>query len=139
MARNHHRLPFEGPIVEIETRIAQLESAADKSAEVVEEIRRLRRELTDVTRKVFSELTPWETVQVARHQERPQTADYLELVFDEFVELHGDKAFGDDRALVTGFAKLDQYKVMVCGHQKGRTLKERSASYFGCAHPEGYR
>jgi len=139
MARNSYRLPFEGPIVEIEARIEQLEKLPEKSVEAVEEIRRLKRELTDVIRKVYSELTPWETVQVARHQERPQTTDYLELVFDEFVELHGDKAFGDDRALRTGFAKLDQYKVMVVGHQKGRTLKERSASYFGCAHPEGYR
>jgi acetyl-CoA carboxylase carboxyl transferase subunit alpha len=67
------------------------------------------------------------------------TTDYLELVFDEFVELHGDKFFGDDRAMRAGFAKLDQYKVMVIGHQKGKTLKERNACYFGCAHPEGYR
>ena len=67
------------------------------------------------------------------------TTDYLELVFDEFVELHGDKFFGDDRAIRTGWAKLDTYKVMVVGHQKGKTLKERNACYFGCAHPEGYR
>ena len=67
------------------------------------------------------------------------TTDYLDLVFDEFVELHGDKFFGDDRAIRTGLAKLDTYKVMVVGHQKGKTLKERNACYFGCAHPEGYR
>nr|MCU0978692.1 acetyl-CoA carboxylase carboxyltransferase subunit alpha [Pirellulaceae bacterium] len=77
--------------------------------------------------------------QVARHKNRPYTADYLALAFEEFVELHGDRHFGDDRAILSGFAKLDQYKVMVIGHQKGRTYKERAACYFGCAHPEGYR
>ena len=78
-------------------------------------------------------------MQVARHQDRPYTRDYLNLVFDEFVELHGDRKFGDDRAMLTGFAKLNDQKVMVIGHQKGRTVKERTECYFGCAHPEGYR
>jgi acetyl-CoA carboxylase carboxyl transferase subunit alpha len=78
-------------------------------------------------------------VQVSRHKDRPYTRDYLQLAFDEFVELHGDKFYGDDRAMLTGFAKLDRQKVMVVGHQKGRTYKERSACHFGCAHPEGYR
>ncbi|MFM8415476.1 MAG: acetyl-CoA carboxylase carboxyltransferase subunit alpha, partial [Planctomycetota bacterium] len=76
---------------------------------------------------------------VARHPDRPKTSDYLSLVFDEFVELHGDKAFGDDPAMLTGFAKLEQHKVLVVGHQKGKTLAERQACHFGCAHPEGYR
>jgi acetyl-CoA carboxylase carboxyl transferase subunit alpha len=88
---------------------------------------------------VFSNLDPWQTVEVSRHPDRPKTSDYLGLVFDEFVELHGDKCFGDDPALLTGFAKLDQYKVLVVGHQKGKTLAERQACHFGCAHPEGYR
>ena len=91
------------------------------------------------TRQIYSSLTPWQTVQVARHKDRPYTSDYLALVFEEFVELHGDRRFGDDRAIRTGFARLDQHKVLVVGHQKGRTYKERSACYFGCAHPEGYR
>jgi acetyl-CoA carboxylase carboxyl transferase subunit alpha len=95
--------------------------------------------LVELTRRIFGNLTPWETVEVARHPDRPMTTDYLDLIFDEFVELHGDKSFGDDRALRTGFAKLDQYKVMVVGHQKGRTVKERSICHFGCVHPEGYR
>ena len=99
----------------------------------------MKRDLTELKKKIFSELSPWETVEVSRHPERPMTTDYLALVFDEFVELHGDKSFGDDRAIRTGFAKLDQYKVMVIGHQKGKTLKERNACHFGCAHPEGYR
>lgn len=99
----------------------------------------LRRELTELRKKIYSNLTSWETVRVARHQERPMTTDYINLMFDEFVELHGDRFFGDDRAMRAGFAKLDRFKVMLVGHQKGKTLEERQACYFGCAHPEGYR
>ena len=107
------RLAFERPIFELEGRLEKLESAPERSAETHEEIRRLRREKTDLTKKIYSHLEPWETVEVARHQERPKTTDYLDLVFEEFVELHGDKFFGDDRAIRTGFAKIDQHKVMV--------------------------
>ena len=139
MATVNHRLAFERPIYELEARLAKLESSAPERAEARDEVRRLRRELVDLTRKVYSQLEPWETVQVARHEDRPMTTDYLSLVFDEFVELHGDKCFGDDRAIRTGFAKLDRHKVLVVGHEKGRNLKERTACSFGCAHPEGYR
>jgi acetyl-CoA carboxylase carboxyl transferase subunit alpha len=132
-------LAFEQPIHELEVRIREIEQSGNKSAENEDQLRALRRELAEVTRKVYSDLSPWEMVQVARHKDRPYTRDYLNLVFEEFVELHGDRRFGDDRAILSGFAKLDQYKVMVIGHQKGRTYKERSACYFGCAHPEGYR
>ncbi len=139
MAETPHRLSFERPIYELEARLAKLDAAVPQTPVVRDEIRRLRRELTDLKKKIFSQLKPWETVEVARHPERPMTTDYLELVFDEFVELHGDKFFGDDRAIRTGWAKLDTLRVMVVGHQKGKTLKERSACCFGCAHPEGYR
>ena len=139
MARTEYRLAIEEPIYELEAQDLQLEALPEKSIETMEEIRRLRREVAEMKRKVFSELEPWERVEVARHPDRPMLTDYLDLVFDEFVELHGDKFFGDDRALRSGFAKLDQYKVMVVGHHKGKTLKERNACYFGCAHPEGYR
>jgi acetyl-CoA carboxylase carboxyl transferase subunit alpha len=132
-------LEFEQPIFDLAAQIRALEESPERTSGQEEEIRRLKRELTEVTRRIYSNLTPWQTVQVARHKDRPHTIDYLSLVFDEFVELHGDKHFGDDRALLSGFAKLDQYKVMVVGHEKGRTYKERSACYFGCAHPEGYR
>ncbi len=132
-------LVFEQPIYELEARLRVLEQSNDKSPEVEEQLRTLRREVADTTRQVYSNLSPWEMVQVARHKNRPYTSDYLNLAFEEFVELHGDRRFGDDRAILTGFAKLDQFKVMVIGHQKGRTYKERSACYFGCAHPEGYR
>jgi acetyl-CoA carboxylase carboxyl transferase subunit alpha len=138
MAAGLHRLPLEKPIYEIEDRIAALETGP-LGAGQQEEVRRLKRELADVQRQVFAGLDAWQTIEVSRHPDRPKTSDYLELVFDEFVELHGDKSFGDDRALLTGFAKLDQHKVMVLGHQKGKTLAERQACHFGCAHPEGYR
>ena len=139
MANTLHRLPLERPIYDLEDKLAALEAVADKSPDAQENLRQLRRELIELKKKVFSQLSPWESVEVARHQDRPMTTDYLALVFDEFVELHGDKSFGDDRAIRAGFAKLDQYKVMVIGHQKGKTLKERNACHFGCAHPEGYR
>jgi acetyl-CoA carboxylase carboxyl transferase subunit alpha len=138
MAAGLHRLPLEKPIYELEDRIAALE-AAPLGGQQQEELRRLRRELVEVQREIFGNLDPWQTVEVSRHPNRPKTSDYLGLVFDEFVELHGDRSFGDDRAMLTGFAKLDQHKVMVIGHQKGKTLAERQACHFGCAHPEGYR
>jgi acetyl-CoA carboxylase carboxyl transferase subunit alpha len=106
---------------------------------VADEVKRIRRELNALLKKKYSTLTPWETVLVSRHAERPQTMDYVEMIFDEFVELHGDRAFGDDRAIRCGFARLGNSKVLLVGHQKGHTLKERQACYYGCAHPEGYR
>ncbi|PHR97221.1 MAG: acetyl-CoA carboxylase carboxyl transferase subunit alpha [Blastopirellula sp.] len=132
-------LNFEEPLEELANQIAELEAAKDDSPEGHEQLRQKKRELVDKTKEIYSNLSEWETVEVARHQQRPQSADYLNLVFDEFVELHGDRKFGDDRALRTGFAKLDSQKIMFIGHFKGRDLKERSEAYFGCAHPEGYR
>ncbi len=139
MASTDHRLSFEQPIYELEARLEKLEARAQLTPEVRNEIRQLRRELTDKKKSIYSHLKPWEVVEVARHPDRPMTTDYLELVFDEFVELHGDKTFGDDRAIRTGWAKLDNFRVMVIGHQKGRTVKERQVCNFGFAHPEGYR
>jgi acetyl-CoA carboxylase carboxyl transferase subunit alpha len=139
MASAIYRLAFEQPIHQIEEQIRALDANENKTPELHDQIRALRRELADTIRRIYSALDPWETVQVARHPDRPMFTDYLDLVFDEFVELHGDKFFGDDRALRTGFAKLDRYKIMVIGHHKGKTLKERNECFFGCAHPEGYR
>lgn len=129
---------FEQPIFELRKRIAGLE-AEPSSPDVADRLRMLRREEAELTRTIYSQLSPWQTVKVSRHKDRPHTVDYLALVFDEFVELHGDKLFGDDRAVRSGFAKLDQHKVLIVGHEKGRTYKEKSACFFGCAHPEGYR
>ncbi|MDB4331656.1 acetyl-CoA carboxylase carboxyltransferase subunit alpha [bacterium] len=132
-------LDFENEIADLESRIQGLERQTERSNEVDAEIRSLRLELVNQLRDTYDSLDPWQTVQVARHKNRPYTKDYLNLAFDEFVELHGDKHFGDDRAMLSGFAKIDRFKVMVIGHQKGRTYKERAACHFGCAHPEGYR
>jgi acetyl-CoA carboxylase carboxyl transferase subunit alpha len=132
-------LPFEKEISEMEELLARLEANANGQVGSSEEIRRIRRELVNLKRKVYSSLTAWQTVLMARHFERPQTLDYIDLIFDEFVELHGDRAFGDDRAIRCGFARLGDYRVLLAGHQKGHTLKERSECFYGCAHPEGYR
>lgn len=130
-------LEFEKPIQQLRAKLDALLAQQQPGNEAA--IRELKAELDAVTREIYANLTPWQIVMVARHRDRPQTADYLSLVFDEFVELHGDRRFGDDVALVTGFAKLDNFKVMLVGHRKGRTTKERTACSFGCAHPEGYR
>ncbi len=132
-------LDFEQPIADIEAEIKKFEETAAETGESAEQLRALKLKLTETTREIYGNLTPWQTVQVARHKERPHTTDYLSLVFDEFVELHGDKLFGDDRAIRVGFATLDRMKVMVLGHQKGRTFQDRTENFFGCAHPEGYR
>ncbi|MBT6919644.1 MAG: acetyl-CoA carboxylase carboxyltransferase subunit alpha [Planctomycetaceae bacterium] len=131
-------MPLEKPIYELEDKIADLETAP-LGEQSQDEVQQLRRECADLQKQIFGNLDPWQTVEVARHPNRPKTSDYLSLVFDEFVELHGDKAFGDDPAMLTGFAKIDRHKVLVIGHQKGKTLTEKQACHFGCAHPEGYR
>ncbi len=130
---------FEQPMLDIEAKIQELLQRGPGDGAVEQQIIALRRQWNEVTAGVYGNLTPWQTVQVSRHKDRPYTRDYLNLAFDEFVELHGDKHFGDDRAMLTGFAKIDQFKVMVVGHQKGRTYRERTTCNFGCAHPEGYR
>jgi acetyl-CoA carboxylase, carboxyl transferase, alpha subunit len=132
-------LPFEKPIVELEKQLEALEAQPNPSANIKEAIRNLRTELTKLRREIYDQLTPWDIVRVARHESRPQALDYIELVFDEFVELHGDKAHGDDRAILTGFAQIDDRKVMLIAQQKGRNLEERIEHNFGMAHPEGYR
>ena len=134
-----YRLPFERPIHDLEATLAELEAVPDPDFEARDTIRRLRVELARLKREVFDKLDPWEIVQVARHPERPHSSDYAELVFDEFVELHGDRAFGDDPAILTGFAKLEDRQVMLIGQQKGRTMKERNATLNAMPHPEGYR
>ena len=132
-------LTFEQPIFDLECELAELQDRDDGSSLIKESIRELKKKLADTTKTIYQNLTAWETVQVARHKDRPHTTDYLSLAFDEFVELHGDRHFGDDRAILTGFAKISDQKVLVVGHQKGKTYKERTVCSFGCAHPEGYR
>jgi acetyl-CoA carboxylase carboxyl transferase subunit alpha len=131
-------LPFEKDIQELEALLNRLESN-DPQGETSDEVRRMRRELTNLIRKIYNNLGAWDTVTVSRHKQRPQTTDYISMIFDEFVELHGDRAIGDDRAIRTGFARIGDHRVLLIGQQKGHTLKERNECLFGCAHPEGYR
>lgn len=133
------RLEWEAPIYELEDVLARLEAGTGVGVDNGEEIRRIRRELVNLRKKIYSNLSAWQTVEVSRHEERPQTMDYVALMFEEFVELHGDRAIGDDRALRCGFARLGDFRVMLIGHQKGHTFAERRDCFFGCAHPEGYR
>jgi acetyl-CoA carboxylase carboxyl transferase subunit alpha len=131
-------LPFEQDIHDLEVALDQLEAAGSPSAQS-EPVKAMKRELAAVLKARYAALSPWETVLVSRHPARPQLLDYIAGAFDEFVELHGDRAFGDDRAIRTGFARLGDFKVMLIGHHKGRTLQERQQCFYGCAHPEGYR
>jgi len=130
-------LPFEQDIHDLEVKLEALEAAVPESASG--ELRTMRTALRSVIKKTYDALTPWQTVQVSRHPKRPQFLDYVDHCFEGFVELHGDRTFGDDRALRTGFARLGEYKVLLVGHHKGRTLTERQQCFYGCAHPEGYR
>ncbi len=136
---SRHILPFEKDIYEMEDLLAKLEVKGDGEGETAAAIRRMRRDLASLTRKIYSSLSPWDTILVSRHPQRPQTVDYLEMIFSDWMELHGDRAIGDDRAIRCGFARLGDYRVLLVGHQKGHTLKERNECYYGCAHPEGYR
>ncbi len=133
-------LDFEKPIVELEKKVADLKKFSNsKGIDLSHEIVTLEKKLEQVKHEIFDNLTAWQKVQIARHPKRPYTMDYIEMVFTDFLELHGDRAFRDDLALIGGLAKLDGKKVMVLGHQKGRDTKENLERSFGCAHPEGYR
>lgn len=133
-------LDFEKPILAIEESLERLsEKHAPDDPTITRELAALQERLGRVRHEIYARLTPWQRVQIARHPERPYALDYAALCFDEFIELRGDRAFADDRALVGGFARLAGRAVMLIGHQKGRDTKERAARNFGMAHPEGYR
>ncbi len=133
-------LDFEKPLAELEQRIDDLKRVADDGAlDVQDEIAPLERKLSDLRVDIYRNLTPMQRVQVARHPKRPFTLDYIRLIFTDWVELHGDRAFRDDEAIVGGFARLDGESVMVIGHQRGRDTRENLRRNFGMAHPEGYR
>ena len=133
-------LEFEKPILKLERQIYDLVVLQEqRGVDYTPEIQQLRENLTALVRKTYQNLSPWEVVQVARHPARPQTRDYIDLIVKDFVELHGDRRFGDDRAIVTGTGRIGSHKVMLIGHHKGRDTKEKIACQFGCANPEGYR
>jgi len=133
-------LEFERPLAKIEAHIQELEaSQAVTGRDHSEMIRKVRAELLAAKRKLYSNLDAWETVQMARHPKRPLTPDYIGMMVRDFCELHGDKNFRDDRAIITGFGRIGNLKCMFIGHNKGKDTKERLENCFGMAHPEGYR
>lgn len=133
-------LAFERPILDLEHRIRELEKlSASTRMDLSGEIQVLRSRLQGKLEETYSRLTPWERVTVARHPDRPTTSTYLRQMCEEVVELHGDGVFGDDKAIVTALAKIGGQRIMLVGHRKGQTTKDRMACNFGCAHPEGYR
>jgi len=137
---NINFLDFETPIAELEAKIEQLRYVGDDAEiNINEEIGRLEEKSRTLTKSIFSKLNAWQVAQLARHPQRPYTLDYIEHVFTDFDELHGDRAFGDDPAIVGGTARIDGRPVMVIGHQKGRDTKEKLARNFGMPRPEGYR
>ncbi|HEX6531246.1 MAG TPA: acetyl-CoA carboxylase carboxyltransferase subunit alpha [Nitrospira sp.] len=132
-------LEFEKPLREVEEKIEKLAATANGKASVQDEIRKLRMKLAQLEHELYGKLTPWQRTQLARHPQRPSTLDYIGEIFRDFLEFHGDRSFGDDRAIVGGFARLNDRSVMIIGHQKGKTLKERMQRNFGMPNPEGYR
>jgi acetyl-CoA carboxylase carboxyl transferase subunit alpha len=131
-------LEFERPLLELESRISELR-ASENPQGVRDEIGKLEERLRRLQQKVYGGLTPWQRAQLARHPKRPHTLDFVRLLFEDFVELHGDRFFGDDKAIVGGLARFEGEPVVVIGHQKGRDTRENIARNFGMPHPEGYR
>jgi acetyl-CoA carboxylase carboxyl transferase subunit alpha len=137
-----HQLDFEKPIIELQNKLDDLRAHPEKHSLGIsfeEEIQLIEKKLEETRRQIFLNLTAWQRIQLARHPRRPFTLDYVSLAFSDFQELHGDRMFADDRAMVGGFAKLGQHPVVVIGTQKGRDTKENILRNFGSAHPEGYR
>jgi acetyl-CoA carboxylase carboxyl transferase subunit alpha len=133
-------LDFELPVADLENKIDELRFVqSDSAVDISEEISRLRTKTENQLKDIYSKLTPWQIAQVARHPQRPYTLDYISLMFTDFYELHGDRSFADDPAIVGGLARFNGQSVMVVGHQKGRDLKERTLRNFGMPRPEGYR
>jgi len=131
---------FERPVADLEKAIEKLKSSAgDSKGDLNEQIAELERKCEERKKEIYDSLTPWQTVQVARHPRRPVLYDYISLIFKDFIELRGDRCFGDDRALIGGFAMLDKQKVMLIGHSKGKNVEENVRRNFGMARPEGYR
>ncbi len=135
-----HFLDFEQPIAELESKIDELRYVQNESAvDIADEIERLALKSQQLTRDIYSSLSPWQVTQIARHPQRPYTLDYVEDIFTDFQELHGDRHFADDTSIVGGLARFNGQACMVVGHQKGRDTKERTARNFGMSRPEGYR
>lgn len=137
---NLNYLDFEQPIAELEGKIEELQLVGNSSdVNIADEIAKLRQKSSKLTESIYSKLTAWDVVKIARHPQRPYTSDYIPRIFTEFEELHGDRHFGDDKAIIGGVARLDGKPVMVIGEEKGRTVHEKVLRNFGMPKPEGYR
>mgnify|MGYP005729155959 FL=1 len=132
-------LDFEQPIADLEQQVLDLKDSDLDDESIKTEVIRLKESILKTTEKIYSNLTPWQNVQVARHPERPHFQDYIERISDEFDELHGDRHFSDDRAVIGGIGSIGEYKVMFIGHEKGRSTEEKILHNFGMSQPEGYR
>jgi acetyl-CoA carboxylase carboxyl transferase subunit alpha len=139
MSATSYVLPFEKPVVELISRVRELRELAKSDRALEPELRRLEDKASKLARELFSELTPWQKVQLSRHPNRPYTLDYVDRILSDFVELRGDRRFGDDPAIVAGIARFRDRPVVVLGQQKGRSTKEKITRNFGQANPEGYR
>ncbi|GAA5346857.1 acetyl-CoA carboxylase carboxyl transferase subunit alpha [Planifilum fimeticola] len=138
MANGH--LPFEKPIIELRQKIAELKKfTKEKEIDLSDEIATLEAKAERLEKEIYGNLTPWQRVQISRHPSRPTTLDYIQRIFTDFIELHGDRLYGDDPAIVGGIAKLDGMPVTVIGHERGKDTKDKIARNFGMPHPEGYR
>ena len=133
-----YTLAFEQPVTDLEEQIERL-TTRDDAESYADELSSLRSSRDSLLAKLYTDLNPWDTVRVARHPARPQTSDYIAAMCRDFRELHGDRHFGDDPAIITGLGRIGPHKVMIVGHQKGKSTQEKIACHFGCAHPEGYR
>ncbi len=135
-----NRLEFEKPVVELEKKIQELRNfITDKKIDLSSEVKRLEEKLESLKKDTYSKLSAWQRVQIARHPQRPYSFDYVAMIMSDFIELHGDRSFADDKALIGGLASINGRKIMFIGHQKGKDTKENLKRNFGCAHPEGYR
>ncbi len=135
-----YELEFERPLIQLERQIAELESHHDEAGvDIGTEVRRLRQNHAAMLKKIYAKLGAWNTVKVARHPGRPQSVDYIHTIVKDFCQLHGDRHYGDDPAIITGFGRIGTHKCLIVAHNKGKDTRERIACHFGCAHPEGYR
>jgi acetyl-CoA carboxylase carboxyl transferase subunit alpha len=132
-------LDFERPLLELEEKINRLKDISKHQPRTLDEIKRLQKKAYQLQEEIYSKLTAWQKTQIARHPNRPTTLDYIQLLITDFIELHGDRCFGEDAAIVGGLGKLGDRPVVVIGHQKGRNVRERVKRNFGMPHPEGYR
>jgi len=132
-------LEFEKPIYEIEKEIAELKKLAKDNLNLWAEVRELEEKATKLREKIYSNLSRYQKVQIARHPDRPHTSDYIKMIFTDFMEIHGDRSFGDDPSIITGFATIGPFKVVLIGQEKGKTTQDKIYRNFGMPHPEGYR